>query len=86
MDCNRPIGQNQLSEKRIRNRITNRPGSKCNLKCPKTTILVGTYSITCESDGQWVGDSNGTCHSTLFIYKVIFVFLNFTFKEIPEQD
>lgn len=67
LDCSRPTDEKpQLSNKRVRNRVTNRPGSKCILKCPKKMALIGLYSISCSNDGKWVGDSNGVCQSKIF--------------------
>lgn len=63
LDCSRPNDDNQSSSvSRVRrNRITNRPGSKCILKCPKKMALEGSYAIACSSEGKWVGDSTGVC-------------------------
>ncbi|XP_076181399.1 uncharacterized protein LOC143153765 [Ptiloglossa arizonensis] len=46
---------------RGRRRVTNRPGTKCFLKCPRGYQLHGEYELTCRSDGTWDGPKHGEC-------------------------
>ncbi|XP_035730088.1 uncharacterized protein LOC118445150 [Vespa mandarinia] len=46
---------------RGRRKITNRPGTKCFLKCPHGYQLHGEYELTCQSDGTWDGPKHGEC-------------------------
>ncbi|KAG7205059.1 hypothetical protein KM043_005438 [Ampulex compressa] len=46
---------------RGRRRVTNRPGTKCFLKCPHGYQLRGEYELTCRSDGTWDGPKHGEC-------------------------
>lgn len=44
-------------------RATNRPGTKCYLKCPPGYQLHGEYELTCQGDGTWDGPKHGECVS-----------------------
>ncbi|XP_076249088.1 uncharacterized protein LOC143188625 isoform X2 [Calliopsis andreniformis] len=46
---------------RGRRKVTNRPGTKCFLKCPHGYQLHGEYELTCRSDGTWDGPKHGEC-------------------------
>ncbi|XP_076623027.1 uncharacterized protein LOC143342733 isoform X1 [Colletes latitarsis] len=46
---------------RVRRKVTNRPGTKCFLKCPHGYQLHGEYELTCRSDGTWDGPKHGEC-------------------------
>ncbi|XP_053976944.1 uncharacterized protein LOC128875412 isoform X1 [Hylaeus volcanicus] len=46
---------------RGRRKITNRPGTKCFLKCPHGYQLHGEYELSCQSDGTWDGPKHGEC-------------------------
>ncbi|XP_076276934.1 uncharacterized protein LOC143207390 isoform X2 [Lasioglossum baleicum] len=46
---------------RGRPKATNRPGTKCFLKCPYGYQLHGEYELTCRSDGTWDGPKHGEC-------------------------
>ncbi|KAI4501065.1 hypothetical protein M0802_003868 [Mischocyttarus mexicanus] len=46
---------------RGRRKSTNRPGTKCFLKCPHGYQLHGEYELTCQSDGTWDGPKHGEC-------------------------
>ena len=40
---------------------SNRPGTKCHLKCPYGYELHGEYELTCRNDGTWDGPKHGEC-------------------------
>ncbi|XP_076641061.1 uncharacterized protein LOC143352447 isoform X2 [Halictus rubicundus] len=42
-------------------KASNRPGTKCFLKCPYGYQLHGEYELTCRSDGTWDGPKHGEC-------------------------
>ncbi|EZA47233.1 hypothetical protein DMN91_001353 [Ooceraea biroi] len=44
-----------------RRKMTNRPGTRCSLKCPPGFQLRGEYELTCRSDGTWDGSQHGKC-------------------------
>lgn len=46
---------------RGRRKASNRPGTKCFLKCPHGYQLHGEYELTCRSDGTWDGPKHGEC-------------------------
>ncbi|XP_076386443.1 uncharacterized protein LOC100882272 isoform X2 [Megachile rotundata] len=46
---------------RGRRKVTNRPGTKCFLKCPHGYQLRGEYELSCRSDGSWDGPKQGEC-------------------------
>lgn len=48
---------------RGRRKASNRPGTKCFLKCPHGYQLHGEYELTCRSDGTWDGPKHGECVS-----------------------
>lgn len=51
LECSRPAGQ----------RITNRPGSQCVLRCPVGFRMVGSFAKTCGNNGRWLGNGEGVC-------------------------
>ncbi|XP_066591552.1 uncharacterized protein [Prorops nasuta] len=46
---------------RGRRKVTNRPGTKCFLKCPRGYQMHGEYELACQSDGIWDGPKQGEC-------------------------
>ncbi|XP_043277771.1 uncharacterized protein [Venturia canescens] len=56
--CSRETTPRMWSDVR---RETNRPGTKCYLKCPVGYQLHGEYELTCQGDGTWDGPKHGEC-------------------------
>ncbi|XP_022918534.2 signal peptide, CUB and EGF-like domain-containing protein 3 [Onthophagus taurus] len=51
-----------LRSKSGRKRVTNRPGTFCQLICPDGFKIDGMFKITCGYDGVWFGEQSGYCN------------------------
>lgn len=48
-----------------RTRITNRPGTYCELVCPVDYKNVGGFRVFCSINGSWIGEKMGKCSRKL---------------------
>lgn len=44
-----------------RRRVTNMPGTECQVRCRKAFRLDGSFHQVCQHDGKWAGDDKGEC-------------------------
>ncbi|KAG5677773.1 hypothetical protein PVAND_007504 [Polypedilum vanderplanki] len=58
LECTRPLESSNITG---RIKVTNRPGSQCQLRCPSSYRASGTYLKTCGEDGKWHGYDDGIC-------------------------
>lgn len=59
LECSRPLTNSVDGD-----RITNRPGSQCILRCPTGYRETGRFQKICDSDGTWIGEETGACEGS----------------------
>lgn len=73
LKCNRDKAGPFLKSFTGRIRITNKPGTFCELICPVGYKSVGRFKVVCSKSGFWQGHQSGLCEGTVctFIFNRI---------------
>lgn len=58
LECSRPLENVGDGD-----RINNRPGSQCVLRCPTGYRVEGAFEKICDFNGRWIGKMGGQCLS-----------------------
>lgn len=58
LECSRPLERVGDGD-----RINNRPGSQCVLRCPTGYRVEGAFEKICDFNGRWIGREGGQCLS-----------------------
>ncbi|XP_059609249.1 sushi, von Willebrand factor type A, EGF and pentraxin domain-containing protein 1 [Phlebotomus argentipes] len=61
LECSREGSDREQQHVREAARVSNSPGSLCELRCPGGFRLSGSFSVQCDTQGQWRGQQDGVC-------------------------